>query len=49
MIKEAGCANYKHSEAPTVCVEGGKDNGSHGRVHDAMDGALEKASEKGKS
>ena len=48
MIKEAGCANYKHSEAPTVCVEGGKDNGSHGRVHDAMDGALEKASEKGK-
>lgn len=35
------CSAYKHEDAPTVCVEGANQHhGSHGRVHDAMDGYL---------
>ena len=53
MVRGAGCdikQNKKGQsvEAPTVCVEGGKDNGSHGRVHDKMDDQLDNAQLKGK-
>lgn len=40
LIKDAKCSKYKYAEAPTVCAEGGVTNGSHGRVHDAMDNEL---------
>lgn len=40
IIKDANCPGYKYAEAPTVCVEGGLDNGSHGRAHDKMNDEL---------
>ena len=45
--KISHCAGYGkkqgsfHNNAPTVCVEGGKDTGTHGRIHDRTDDATE--------
>ncbi|MEZ4312549.1 MAG: PAAR-like domain-containing protein [Polyangiaceae bacterium] len=39
---EGACPNYKHSEAPTVCVEGRNQYfGSHGRVHSTFNRLLQ--------
>ncbi len=38
--KMRACPDYtlqKHNQAPSVCVEGSKDSGTHGRMHDATD------------
>ena len=35
--KVAHCRGYNKDEAPTVCVEGGKENGTHGKMHAATD------------
>jgi len=35
--KVEACPNYKRSEAPTVCLEGGNNNGTHGKLHIATD------------
>lgn len=53
MTRDSGCTIHRNRggqsvEAPTVCVEGGVENGSHGRVHNAMDTALKKAANDGK-
>jgi hypothetical protein len=49
MIDSSMCPGYKHGDAPTVCVESAlKDAGSHGRVHNAMDEALENKFNAGK-
>ena len=39
--KVKNCTGYKHADAPTICLEGGKDNGSHGDFHDATDDAVD--------
>jgi hypothetical protein len=31
------CAGYKNDEAPTVCLEGGNNNGTHGKLHKQTD------------
>lgn len=31
------CSNYDHDKAPTMCTEGGKESGSHGRMHNMTD------------
>jgi Domain of unknown function (DUF4150)/GHH signature containing HNH/Endo VII superfamily nuclease toxin 2 len=49
MIGGSNCPGYKHADAPTVCVESAlKDAGSHGRVHNAMDAALQDKLQAGK-
>ena len=35
--KVRGCPGYDHDKAPTVCVEGGNNNGTHGKLHMATD------------
>lgn len=41
MMEGVACGDTKYSTAPTVCAEGASQHhGSHGRVHDAMDGNI---------
>jgi hypothetical protein len=36
-VKVQQCQGYNADEAPTVCVEGGKTTGTHGKMHSATD------------
>ena len=36
-VKVQQCKGYNADEAPTVCVEGGKTTGTHGKMHSATD------------
>lgn len=33
----SNCQGYDHNKAPTVCVEGGNNSGTHGKLHMATD------------
>jgi hypothetical protein len=46
-MKGVNCPGYKDSDAPVVCVEGGRGSGgSHERIHNKYDRALKKKLEK---
>ena len=36
-VKVQDCKGYNADQAPTVCVEGGKETGTHGKMHAATD------------